>query len=109
MCSLFEVSPSAYYEWEREQQSKHERRDGELLTLVRRSFAEFHGRYGSPRIQNELARQGVPVSRKRVARLMRQAQLRAKSARKYKATTDSNHALPIAPSVSTQNRPVVSG
>jgi putative transposase len=99
MCCVLGVSASAYYEWEREQESEHERRDGELLALIRAVFALFRGRYGAPRIQRRLAKDGVHVSRKRVARLMREAGLRAKGARKYKATTDSNHALPVAPNL----------
>jgi len=99
MCNVLGVSPSAYYEWEREQESQHEKRDAELLVLVRRIFVDFRGRYGAPRIHDKLAAQGVSVSRKRVARLMREAGLKAKSRRKYKATTDSNHSLPIAPNL----------
>lgn len=60
---------------------------------------QFKGRYGAPRIHGELAKEGARVSRKRVARLMRESGLRAKTARKYKATTDSNHALPVAPNL----------
>jgi DNA-binding XRE family transcriptional regulator len=44
MCEVLGVSPSAYYEWEREQQSQHARRDSELLELIRALFAEFRGR-----------------------------------------------------------------
>ena len=47
----------------------------------------------------KLIREGVHVSRKRVARLMREASLKAKGRRKYRATTDSNHALPVAPNL----------
>jgi len=99
MCNVLGVSSSAYYEWEREQESQHEKRDAELLVLVRRIFVDFRGRYGAPRIHDKLAAQGISVSRKRVARLMREAGLKAKSRRKYKATTDSNHSLPIAPNL----------
>jgi transposase InsO family protein len=102
MCRVLEVSVSAYYGWEREQESAHERRDDELGVLIRRLFTEFHGRYGAPRIQDELAKAGFRVSRKRVARLMRENGLRAKSRRKFKATTDSNHALPVAPNLLEQ-------
>jgi transposase InsO family protein len=102
MCRVLEASVSAYYEWEREQESAHERRDDELSALIRRLFAEFRGRYGAPRIQRELAKAGVRVSRKRVARLMRENGLFAKSRRKFKATTDSNHALPVAPNLLEQ-------
>jgi transposase InsO family protein len=99
MCQVLGVSASAYYEWEREQESAHARRDGELRELVRGIFTDFRGRYGAPRIQRALSKKGVRVSRKRVARLMRESGIRAKSARKYKATTDSNHRLPIAPNL----------
>jgi transposase InsO family protein len=102
MCKVLGVSASAYYDWEREQQSAHERRDLELSALIQQLFIEFRSRYGAPRIQRELAKTGVHVSLKRVSRLMREAGLRAKSARKYKATTDSNHKLPVAPNLLKQ-------
>lgn len=69
------------------------------LAAIRRVFAKFRGRYGTPRIQAELARGGVSVSRKRVGRLLRAAGLRAKGKRKDKPTTDSDHALPVAPNL----------
>jgi putative transposase len=99
MCRVFGFAPSTYYGWERKQQSEHAIRDAELLAAIRRIFAKFRGRYGAPRIQAELAREGLAVSRKRVARLMREAGLKAKGKRKYKPTTDSNHSLPVAPNL----------
>jgi transposase InsO family protein len=99
MCRVFGFAPSTYYGWERNQQSEHAIRDAELLSAVRRIFAKFRGRYGAPRIQAELASEGIGVSRKRVARLMREAGLKAKGKRKYKPTTDSNHTLPVAPNL----------
>ncbi len=103
MCEVFGVSPSAYYEWERERESEHAKRDTELLAIIRPLFIEYRGRYGTPRIHAELAKQGISVSRKRVSRLMREAGLRAKGRRKYKATTDSNHPLPVAPNLLKQD------
>ena len=99
MCRVFGFAPSTYYGWERSQQSEHAIRDAELLDAIRRIFAKFRGRYGAPRIQAELASEGIGVSRKRVARLMREAGLKAKGKRKYKPTTDSNHTLPVAPNL----------
>jgi putative transposase len=99
LCRVLGVSASAYYEWQREQESTHARRDSELRGAVREVFTKFKGRYGAPRIERELRKKGIRVSRKRVARLMREEGIRAKSARKYKATTDSNHRLPIAPNL----------
>jgi transposase InsO family protein len=99
MCRVLGIAPSRYYDWERKQQSERARQEAELLASIRRIFAKFRGRYGAPRVHGELAREGVAVSRKRVARLMREAGLRAKGSRKYKATTDSDHALPVAPNL----------
>lgn len=99
MCQVLEISASAYYEWQAKQESAHAQRDGELRELVRGIFTDSKGRYGAPRIQRALAKKGTRISRKRVARLMRELGIRAKSARKYKATTDSNHRLPVAPNL----------
>jgi putative transposase len=99
MCRVLGVSPSCYYGWERKQQSEHARRDDELVASIRRIFAKFRGRYGAPRVHSQLAREGTSVSRKRVARLMREAGLKAKGRRKYKPTTDSDHSLPVAPNL----------
>jgi putative transposase len=99
MCHAFGIAPSTYYAWERRQQSERTRQNDELLAAIRRIFIKFHGRYGAPRVQNELAKDGLAVSRKRVARLMREAGLKAKGRRKYRPTTDSDHALPVAPNL----------
>jgi putative transposase len=99
MCRTFGIAPSTYYAWERTQQSERATRDAELLAAIRRIFAKFRGRYGAPRVHSALTGEGVSVSRKRVARLMREAGLRAKGRRKYKPTTDSDHSLPIAPNL----------
>jgi putative transposase len=99
MCQVFGIAPSRYYDWQRKQQSERAKQDADLLAAIRRIFAQFRGRYGAPRVHGQLAREGIAVSRKRVARLMREAGLKAKGRRKYKATTDSEHALPIAPNL----------
>jgi transposase InsO family protein len=99
MCRVLGIAPSRYYEWERRQKPERAIREAELLTSIRRIFAQYRGRYGAPRVHDQLRRDGVHVSRKRVARLMREAGLRAKGRRKYKATTDSNHAQPVAPNL----------
>jgi transposase InsO family protein len=99
MCRVLGMSPSRYYAWERKQQSERARQETELLVSIRGVFAKFRGRYGAPRVHDQLTRAGIRVSRKRVARLMREAGLRAKGRRKYKATTDSNHGQSVAPNL----------
>ena len=102
MCRVFGVSSSAYYEWEHEPQSNHDRRDEELRQAIGDIFVDKRSRYGSPRITKELAKQDLGVSSKRVSRLMREDGLRAKGKRKFKQTTDSNHSLPVAPNLINQ-------
>lgn len=93
---VLEVSSSAYYEWESEQTSKRELRDAELSCAIREIYEDQRGNYGSPRIHDALMKRGERTSRKRVIRLMQSAKLRAKTAKKYKVTTDSAHDLPVA-------------
>ena len=52
--------------------------------------------YGSPRIHQTLLREGYQVSKKRVERLMKETGIQAIAKKKYRATTDSKHSLPVA-------------
>ncbi|BCS32393.1 transposase [Luteitalea sp. TBR-22] len=97
LCRVLRVTPSGFYAWQRRPLSAHARRDGELDVRIRALFTKARQRYGSPRIHDDLREAGVPVSRKRVARLMRQAGLRARQRKRYRSTTMSEHDQPIAP------------
>jgi putative transposase len=87
MCRVLGVSPSGYYAWRVRSPSTRTRRDGELLERILAIHADSRGTYGAPRVQAELRAQGVGVSRKRVARLMRQARVRGVSRRRFVVTT----------------------
>ena len=69
-----------------------------LLAHVRSAFALSNGTYGSPRMTRELCDSSPTVSRRWTARLMRENGLRARQKRRFKRTTDSHHAWPVAPS-----------
>jgi transposase InsO family protein len=96
MAGVFGVSRSGYYAWEGWKPSRHEKRDGELRACIRQIFGKHLGRYGSPRVWEELKGTGRRVSRKRVERLMKETGLRARRRRKRVRTTDSRHRLPVA-------------
>jgi len=97
MCRLLEVSTSTYYGWRRrESPTAREQRRQELTFQIRLAHRESHGIYGSPRIHAVLQLRGIPCSKNTVETLMRKAGIRAKTARKYRCTTDSNHSLPVA-------------
>jgi putative transposase len=68
-----------------------------MLALIESIHRELRGAYGSPRMVRELRERGFPASKARVERLMRQNGIRARHKRRYKATTDSKHGLPVAP------------
>jgi putative transposase len=103
MCEVLEVSRSGYYDSrDRVRPSDREVRDAELLERIRGIHERSRGTYGSPRVHEQLLREGVRIGKDRVARLMKAAGLRGRVRRRFKVTTDSEHQRPIAPN--TLNR-----
>lgn len=99
MCRVLEVSAGGYYAWRRREASARAQEDVRLSVLVQTVFRQYRSRYGSPRIFVELQEQGERTSRKRVARLMRESDLRAKCRRRYVVTTHTDHDEAIAPNL----------
>jgi putative transposase len=99
MCRVLGVSESGYYAWYNRLPSHHQAANEQLIEHIR--VAYDHGRhvYGSPRIHAELRAQGISCGKHRVARLMRQAGLRAIQKRRRVCTTDSQHSDPVAPNL----------
>jgi transposase InsO family protein len=97
LCETLEVSPAAYYAWRQGPRSAGEQRRDALLVEIRAVHAQFKARYGSPRIHKELVARGHGCCVNTVAKLMREAGIAAKTARKFRCTTtDSDHDLPVA-------------
>jgi transposase InsO family protein len=96
LCRTLDVTPSGYYAWIRRPESPRVQRDRHLKVLVRASFAASKQRYGSPRIHEDLLEQHERVSRKRVIRLMQEDGLQARVRKRFKCTTMSDPALPVA-------------
>ena len=101
MCRVLSVSCSGFYASRRREKSERQRVDERLAAEIRL----LHGKnrhyrtYGSPRIHRELKGNGIAVSEKRVARVMREKGIRAKASKKFCVTTDSSHAHPVAPNL----------
>ena len=85
LCRRYSVTTAGFYAWRRRRESAHAKQDRALTTEITRLFAQHRERYGSPRIHQLLRHAGSRVSRRRVARLMRAAGLRAKAVRGYRA------------------------
>jgi transposase InsO family protein len=100
ICRVLRVTRSGFYAWLKRKPSKRQQRQEELLAKIRVAHAQNRELYGSPRVHRALLIDGELVSRNTVAKLMRQAKIRAKSRRRYvPRTTDSTHAKPIADNV----------
>jgi transposase InsO family protein len=98
MCRVLDVAVSGFYAYVRRPLSWRAVIDEVLMAHVRIAFIESGETYGAPRVQRELQAEGLPTSRKRVARLMREDGLVARPRRRRRVvTTDSQHTEPIAP------------
>jgi putative transposase len=103
LCKVLGVSQSGYFAWRNRPACQRQREDLVLLAHVRSAFALSNETYGSPRLTRELQDQGLSVGRRRTARLMRENGLKARRPRRFKRTTDSLHAFPIAPNLLEQD------
>lgn len=99
MCRLLEVSRSSYYNWLKYPVGKRLERSQELDQQIKAVYFKAKGRYGSPRIAEELNRSGIRVSRPTVAKHMKQMGIKSKFSRKYIVTTDSSHKESVAENI----------
>ena len=99
MCNVFKVSSSGFYYWLKHPKGKRNDEKDILRNQITKIYRDSKGRYGSPRITAELRNHGVFISRPRVARLMRELNLKSIIRKKWVQTTDSEHRYPIAENV----------
>ena len=114
MCEALSVSVSGYRAWKRGgSPTRKWLTDLQLLAVIQAIHKALKGAYGSPRMVRELRGRGIPASKPRVERLMRDNDIRGRHKRRYKATTDSKHPLPIAENLldrdSLRQRPIRRG
>ena len=93
---MLKVARSGYYAWCKRPLSLRTQENEILTQRIQQIYDASRQSYGSPRIQVALAAQGVAISRQRVVRLMAKLGISAQVRRKFKVTTDSEHAWPIA-------------
>jgi putative transposase len=99
MCQVLGVSESGFYAWRKRPASQRKREDALLTQEIRQVFEKHQGRYGSPRIHRELRDQGRSLSRKRVARLMCEAEIAARRKHRRVLTTKRDATHPVAANV----------
>jgi putative transposase len=108
VCRVLGVSASGYYAWQSRPLSVRAQADRALLEEIRGIHERSRGTYGAPRIQAELAAQGTPVGRKRIARLLQAAGLAGVSRRPFVTTTRRDPTARPAPDL-VQRRFAVAG
>jgi transposase InsO family protein len=102
MSRLFCVSRSGYYNWLVRKPSRHSQEDERLKLAIKVAHKRTRESYGARRLQPELAGDGFIVGRDRIVRLRRELGMRCRQKRKFKATTNSNHNLPVAENLLNQ-------
>ena len=98
MCRVLEVTPAGFYAWQRRPPSARQQEDTRLRVQIAAFHRRSRRRYGSPRILRDLRQEaGERVSRKRVARLMREAGLVGTPRRRFRVTTQRDPRQAPAP------------
>lgn len=102
MSRVYGVSPSGYYAWLGRPLSKRALEEARLEVEIRAAHQRTRETYGPERLQDDLADNGVKTTVHRIKRIRRKLGIRCKQKRKFKATTNSNHTLPVAPNLLEQ-------
>ncbi len=109
-CRVLAVSARGYHQHRLRQaadvgpnQPHRQLSDTALAVHLKAVFAEMKGAYGWPRIWRELAARGIRAGKERLRRMMKACGLRARGKRRFKATTNSAHDLPVAPNLLARN------
>jgi transposase InsO family protein len=102
MSRLFGVSRSGFYSWLKRKPSRRAREDERLKVAIKAAHKRTRESYSARRLQPELAADGFIAGRDRIARLRRELGLRCRQKRKFKATTNSKHNLPVAENLLNQ-------
>ena len=103
MCRFFRVSPSGYYKWLNAPPSRHAREEARLEIEIRIAHKRTRETCGPERLQADLAAYGVEAGICRIRRIRKKLGIRCKQVRKFKATTNSKHALPVAENLLKQD------
>ena len=102
MCGILQVSKSGYYRWLHRKPSKRVREEGRLEVEIKAAHKRTRETCGPERLQHELKEQGVKVGICRIRRIRKKLGLRCKQRRRFRATTDSKHASPVAENLLNQ-------
>jgi putative transposase len=103
MCRFLSVSTSGYYAWRKRPPSMRAQQEPRYEAQVCAAHERTRETFGPEWLQKELAERGVQIGVHRIKRLRTKLGLRCKQKRKFKATTNSTHNLPVAPNILDQD------
>lgn len=103
MCKVLKVSRSSYYRWFNNGPSKRAIEYSLFTELIEQEFHASNGTYGSTRIVEKLRRSNYRISRRRVAKIMKENGWRSKYKKKFKITTDTQHNYPVCRNLLDRN------
>lgn len=103
MCRVLGVSVSGYYAWRKREPSERTQQEPRLEAEVLAAHQRTRESFGPERLQQHLEERGVRIGVHRIRRLRRKLGLRCKQKRRFKATTNSKHDLPVAPNLLNQD------
>ena len=99
LCKVMEVSRSGYYSWRKRGKSAREKERDQLIPMVKAIHKKSRSTYGKRRIAEELQSEGFFCGEHKAGTLMKLAGVQAKQKKKFKATTDSKHNMPVSPNL----------
>lgn len=103
LCKVMQVSRGGFYSWKTREKTPRQQERERLLPRVKAIHRQTRESYGARRISEELEAQGESCGRTKAATLMKLAGVEAKQKKKFKATTDSKHDLPVSPNLLKRN------
>lgn len=103
LCRVCEVSRSGYHAWTRRRPAKRTQENARLEVAILAAHVRTRQTYGPERLCQELKDDGFTVGVGRIKRLRKKLGLRCTQRRKFTATTDSTHSLPVAANLLGQN------
>lgn len=103
LCRVLKVSRSGYYAWLKRHPSRREIENNRLEIAIKAEHYAQKEKYGPVRLQPELEEKGFKAGICRIRRIRKKLGLKCKQKKKYKATTDSKHNLPVYENILAQD------
>ena len=102
-CELLKVSRAGYYHWQKRRVTQRSLDEKKVLEMITKHYDLSRGRYGLLRIYRAIRKEGIIVNKKRIYRLMKQYNIRSKTAKKYKVTTKQSKGAKFSPNLLNRN------